>query len=130
MLREVRYIQIKCLFQMADLRKVFKMDNNEIGGGGNDGVGNLSAKVITGGRNVVLKVTRDDDFAIRSNMNRCLKYSTFTLSYLFPLFSIGLFTLSIWAQMAKSGKLVNLKKFDSKKYYSFLTANMLPLSLS
>ncbi|VDK82712.1 unnamed protein product [Litomosoides sigmodontis] len=96
------------------------MNDNRKGGGGNVDDDNSFDEVIIGGRNAVLKVERDDNFAIQSNVNRWLKYGIFSLSYLFLLFSIGLFALGIWAQMAKSGVLVDLKKFDSKNVVLFL----------
>ncbi|KAL3985368.1 Tetraspanin family protein [Acanthocheilonema viteae] len=105
---------------MGKLCKIFKIGDD---GGGSDS--SSSIKVIIGGKKVVLKVEKDEDFVMPSRVNRCLKYSIFTLSYFLLLFSIGLLTLAIWAQTAKSGILFNLNKIDPKNIALFLDPTVL-----
>ncbi|EFO28430.1 transmembrane 4 superfamily member 9 [Loa loa] len=84
-----------------------------------------SQKFVVGGKNVVLKVGRDENFVMPSMVNPCLKYSIFTLCYLLLLFSIGLLALGIWAQTDKFGILFSLKKFDPKNAALFLDPTIL-----
>ncbi|VDM19707.1 unnamed protein product [Wuchereria bancrofti] len=100
---------------MGDLRKDFKINACD----------SLSEKVTVDGRNVLLQVERDEDFVMPSRVNPCLKYSIFTFSYILLLLSVGLLTLGIWAQTAKSGVLFSLKKFDSKKIALLLDPTVL-----
>ncbi|VDO29830.1 unnamed protein product [Onchocerca flexuosa] len=64
----------------------------------------LEKNTLIGGRNVVLKVKRDEEFVMPSTMNPWLKCMI----------------LGIWAQAAKSRILFNLKKFNSKNIVHFL----------
>ncbi|VDN91474.1 unnamed protein product [Brugia pahangi] len=100
---------------MGDLRKGFKVNTCD----------SLSEKVTVDGRNVLLQVERDEDFVMPSRVNPCLKYSIFTFSYILLFLSVGLLTLGIWAQTAKSGVLFSLKKFDSKKIALLLDPTVL-----
>uniref|UniRef100_A0A0R3S1J6 Uncharacterized protein n=1 Tax=Elaeophora elaphi TaxID=1147741 RepID=A0A0R3S1J6_9BILA len=68
-------------------------------------------------KNLMLNLERDEDFAMSS------KYSIFTLSYFFLLFSIVLLIIDIWELITKSAVLFNLKKFDLKNNRRFPRAN-------
>lgn len=103
---------------MGDLRK-----DHEVGDDNRS-----PEKITVGGKNVVLKVERDENFVMPSRVNPCLKYSIFTFSYLLLFFSIGLVTLGIWAQTAKSGVFFSLKKFDSKNIALFLDPTIFIIS--
>lgn len=102
---------------MGSLWKGIKTNDNI--GSGDHSADNSSTKLVIGGKNIVLKVERDEDFVMSSRVNKCLKYSIFTFSYLLLVFSLGLFTLGFWAQATKSGLLFNLKKFDPKNTVLF-----------